>query len=350
MNSLLSGILDKLGLTTYRSHLILITGLMVATIVYIYTPYMPWGEKFVEMNDSRLLLKFNSDTESCDIFFRYPVNAVNYVITPINTIEAGEVRKGVSVDLNKFTNHIRFTPQAVLKDIGSTRISGFTIDLTIADQHPPAEIYMVRLNDIEKSIDDFHKNYVYTASSVLIETKSIRSDLSRALVKYNNKVSNYILVFLTSGAAVLLVYLLRMLVIVYMYPSKLFEKRILRINSIGNEKGLDEIEAAKHKCGNNFTKLNSYCRFFQTIGPAVGFMLTVSSLIVALNPATLSNYDLTIFFDSIQIAMISTFIGLFIRVEAILLQSANKSMLIRSDSVFEVIEHEYVAAEPGEDS
>jgi hypothetical protein len=72
-------------------------------------------------------------------------------------------------------------------------------------------------------------------------------------------------------------------------------------------------------------------RFLQVFGPAVGFILTISSLIAALHPSIQKQQDISAFFGSIQVAMVSTFIGLFIRIIGIFSQRANDKLFDRAD-------------------
>lgn len=56
--------------------------------------------------------------------------------------------------------------------------------------------------------------------------------------------------------------------------------------------------------------------FARVIGPALGFMLTVSSLVAGLHPSMHSTHDTFYFISSLQIALVATFMGLAMRVLA----------------------------------
>jgi biopolymer transport protein ExbB/TolQ len=73
-------------------------------------------------------------------------------------------------------------------------------------------------------------------------------------------------------------------------------------------------------------------RFLQALGPALGFILTVSSLVQALHPASLlGSKGLDGFLSGIHVAMISTFLGLLIRIIALEAARVNDELLIRAD-------------------
>jgi biopolymer transport protein ExbB/TolQ len=68
----------------------------------------------------------------------------------------------------------------------------------------------------------------------------------------------------------------------------------------------------------------------QALGPAVGFILTVSSLVGALHPALRSSNNLDGFLTGIHVAMISTFIGLLLRIIALWGERFNNELYERA--------------------
>ena len=65
-----------------------------------------------------------------------------------------------------------------------------------------------------------------------------------------------------------------------------------------------------------FTYINRRLSFAKTLGPAAGFLLTVSSLSAALHSSVGMQQDTFLFLSGIQIAVVATFVGLAIRIVA----------------------------------
>jgi len=75
-------------------------------------------------------------------------------------------------------------------------------------------------------------------------------------------------------------------------------------------------QQASDKFAALWLKRDTWFQHLQLLGPALGFLLTVSSLIEALNPLRSGN-DLEGFLAGIHVALISTFLGLLLRLVAL---------------------------------
>ena len=65
-----------------------------------------------------------------------------------------------------------------------------------------------------------------------------------------------------------------------------------------------------------FQLLHRRLIFVRVLGPATGFLLTVSSLVAGLHPSVHSAQDSFLFISSLQLALVATFVGLLIRILA----------------------------------
>jgi biopolymer transport protein ExbB/TolQ len=83
----------------------------------------------------------------------------------------------------------------------------------------------------------------------------------------------------------------------------------------------------------HWAQLDKRFQFLQALGPAVGFILTVSSLVEALHPALLTANDLDAFLKGIHVAMIATFVGLLLRLVALEAARVNDKLLARADTL-----------------
>lgn len=72
-----------------------------------------------------------------------------------------------------------------------------------------------------------------------------------------------------------------------------------------------------------------WSNFWKVAGPAIGFLLTVSSLAASLHPSVQAARDAYVFVSGIQMAVISTFVGLFIRICAHIDTSIRQNSLHR---------------------
>jgi biopolymer transport protein ExbB/TolQ len=84
------------------------------------------------------------------------------------------------------------------------------------------------------------------------------------------------------------------------------------------------------KCNETWYSRDRTFLFMQALGPAVGFILTVSSLVGALHPALRSSNNLDGFLTGIHVAMISTFIGLLLRIIALWGERFNNELYERA--------------------
>jgi hypothetical protein len=75
-----------------------------------------------------------------------------------------------------------------------------------------------------------------------------------------------------------------------------------------------------------YTELYRRLAFAKTVGPALGFLLTVSSLSAALHPSLQSTQDTFRMVSGIQIAVVATFVGLAIRIVAQFSQRVHRSL------------------------
>lgn len=65
-----------------------------------------------------------------------------------------------------------------------------------------------------------------------------------------------------------------------------------------------------------YSKVYRRLAFARVVGPASGFLLTVTSLVAALHPSLVAAQDTFHFISSLQLALVATFMGLIIRIAA----------------------------------
>jgi hypothetical protein len=151
-------------------------------------------------------------------------------------------------------------------------------------------------------------------SAELMRTKLIQEELSNIVYGFNTWVSN----FLLAGMTVALVWFGYVLstgaVAAYVSSSNSIRKALAKRVESAPARLRRAGEAAFLKA--EFILTNRRLAFAKTMGPALGFLLTVSSLSAALHPSVQATQDTFRFVSGIQIAVIATFVGLAIRIVA----------------------------------
>ena len=74
----------------------------------------------------------------------------------------------------------------------------------------------------------------------------------------------------------------------------------------------DLVEAVRRA----YSKLYHRLAFARVVGPATGFLLTVTSLVAGLHPSVVAAQDTFHFISSLQLALVATFMGLAVRIAA----------------------------------
>jgi hypothetical protein len=197
------------------------------------------------------------------------------------------------------------------------------------NMNTPVLIVSVKIDNQKVDIKNFYNNILYSKNKTLIKYQYIREDISRFLLKFNDPISNIIL-------TILFIYLFPLLYELfikswYCLSIKKFESKLQKKYTLTSKK---HIEIAEISIAEKYYDNDNWFRFLQIFGPAIGFALTISSLIVGLNPSIQTTQNISMFFETIQIAMVSTFLGLSIRIVALLLQKCNNKLLIQADEFF----------------
>lgn len=148
----------------------------------------------------------------------------------------------------------------------------------------------------------------------LLHYRLIQEDLAGILFKYNAEVSDLVL-GLMLVALFWEIYLLGLgLWPLYTQSDKKllrdFERRHKAVPPRLQRQGAEAIARA------DFEGINRRLIFAKTMGPAFGFLLTVSSLSAALHPANGGAQDTLQFVTAIEVAVVATFVGLAIRIAA----------------------------------
>ncbi len=324
------------ALTGIRRELVLGVSIAISTILYIFTPVLTNTTR-ISLGGESFRLEVPPNFKTCTFVFGFDTRISGYSISfpysPKSDTKAPTKSTTEARGLNLFSKVLH------IENLLETRINSLDFlngkspeHLEVVINHrelTPVELEIVKIN--EKSLDLNHvfKNKIFAKSKRFIKYKYIRDDLSLFLLKYNDSISNVVLTALT----VCLLPLFAKLVTQKQasMSTKRFEVSIKKKYDLSDKQS---IEYAKIAYGDEYTKNERFFQFLQVFGPAIGFALTISSLIAGLHPRLQANQDITKFFETIQIAMVSTLIGLLIRIIAIFLQRQNNKLFIKADNIF----------------
>ena len=104
------------------------------------------------------------------------------------------------------------------------------------------------------------------------------------------------------------------------------------IKRVSGEKDLAAAAARKRasdRCAELWSRRDTKYKYLQALGPAVGFIMTVASLIYSLSSPKV---DIQLLIGGMHVAMVSTFLGLFLRIVALEGERVSVKLLAREMS------------------
>ena len=116
---------------------------------------------------------------------------------------------------------------------------------------------------------------------------------------------------------------------VYLYPRRFLLRSIQKASREKDLSSHAARERARDWCANVCSRREAMYRYLQALGPAAGFLMTVTSLIYSLSS---SKVDVQLLIGGMHIAMVSTFLGLTLRIIALEGERASVSLLARETS------------------
>jgi biopolymer transport protein ExbB/TolQ len=168
---------------------------------------------------------------------------------------------------------------------------------------------------------------IRSPSAKLMYLKLMQEELSDLVLAFNNSVANLCL----AAMVVALLWFAYLLVSgakrLYFSSDTSLRKDFKKFaeNTPSELKGQGEEAVLQAQ----FQLQNRNLAFAKTMGPALGFLLTVSSLSAALHPSVQATQDTFRFVSGIQIAVIATFVGLAIRIVAQFAQRVHRDLAER---------------------
>lgn len=274
-------------------------------------------------------LELPKDFVKCELIFKKEINIFNYSMALTSEDESGKHRSLIHQIINQKVislpiNNLIANDKTADKD---PEAKALRIKI-LFESSSPLEITTVFIDHKIQDNEDFYLKYLFSDNKKLRKYRYIRRDISNILLRYNDTLSNVILTILTVSLIPLFYEIIRRSYRGYIANN--MEAYLKSEFDLSNEEAINNTQISY---GENHERRESMYRLFQIMGPAIGFTLTISSLIVGLHPSLLEVQNIKIFFETIQVAMVSTFLGLLIRIMAILLQRIDNRLLIQADDI-----------------
>jgi len=186
-------------------------------------------------------------------------------------------------------------------------------------------------NKTKLNAKDLAANYLVSPGE-LVRVRHIRSDLATVLFLLNDPVSNVIMSCMFFTVLLLVFHVLGPLLAAYVYSEKRFDAYLNKSSGQADKSRWQDDPDFCDKLTGHWALWNGRYHYWQALGPAVGFILTVSGLVQSLHPVIRATNDLDSFMEGIHIAMISTFLGLLVRILALEAERVNNLLLVRADN------------------
>lgn len=290
--------------------------ILLSTSVYILNP---GGRKYISVPGNRAMLRLSHFT-NCEIAFRESTTIHSYAVSRED--DAGAVQSAAPTALKtKVLTLSIHNPYADTPSNGTFRVSvfsAFALNITMTS---------VVVDGRNVGLDEA-SSWLLTPGQV-VRSRYIRNDLALYVAKFNDVVSNWILTALAFGILLLCGALTDVEIKAHFMSDERLHKLILSNDSASSTDAFDKFAAG---CEIR----NARFQFFQALGPAIGFLLTVSSLVASLSPTLRATNDLETFMKGINVAMVSTFLGLLLRLLALEAGRANDKLFKRSVLLCEV--------------
>jgi hypothetical protein len=284
----------------------------LATAIYIWDPT---NKAHINVAGATLALELPS-FNNCDLYLHNPVRIGSYSVgvkTGPAPLPAGSTASLLEVPVNHTVAVLTVTNPA-------SKQPGFLRD--------PSQVYLVHISSADAEsigidavtidgqkvpLKSFLEKNVRSQQATLVRGRYIRQAIARAIYNMNDWVSNFILTAMVFYISVLMAQVGILEFTTYFHPTHGFTKILRRC---GDSMDANERQRALAIFEADWLKRDSAFQHRQLLGPALGFILTVSSLVAALYPSSMGN-NMEGFLAGIHVALISTFLGLFMRLVAL---------------------------------
>jgi hypothetical protein len=315
----------------------------LTSVLYIYQPFLTGNSHVrVERRRENLLLRLDPAFRTVTVRFSGTVYVDSYTVRPDSLTAAfGVVRRVIRRNIKSITSTVKI--ENLLSD--SERKSGdfVTASVDVDRTRVTVEILGLQIDGRELSLEEIRNDAVFNKEKAIVRSRSIQDDVAKLLRGYNTGVSNAAMTVMATVCVLVLIYLAR---------AAGRTRSVTGIQKQLKEQHTDteltiNLEETRMICVERLWRRQVWWQFVEVLGPALGFIMTISSLVVALQaPAVRGGQDMGEFFVSVEIALISTFLGLLLRIVALILDRMDSDYIVLLDGAFNDLAAKRKVSEP----
>jgi len=288
------------------------------------------SKPFISVSGNLLIFDLPS-FQSCTITFKNPVTVLKYDVSRGHFEQLGVVPEISinSVKVGRNLSVLTVVNNDSQQNSGTNINQGYHVAI-VNGSSLSSDIETIATNNVAIDLKFFLTNNLKSKGEIF-RCRYIRKDLSTIITFLNDPVSNWILAIMFFGISALSLMLVKMEWKAIFFTENQFKNSLIKSLKISDINNPEECKRAFAEYAARWYGLHNWFRFLQALGPAVGFILTVSSLIAALHPALHATNDLDAFINGIHVAMISTFLGLLLRIVALEASRVNDVLLTHAE-------------------
>ena len=321
-----------------QSAVIVTCSILLCTFLFIYYPQLA-DDVSIEFDISAYQVKCRLPKNFKNIEFGFRtetfIGVINEALSADTTrgwTEPGAIGKTVSQKIKKLTVENLIPPEQ-RKRHGDTDwvIVGIQFKPLLGELVLPLELIEVKLDEKKVELKTFFEKYLLGSEARYIGQRYVREFVSNLLLRYNDDLTNVLLAALMFACLSFSVPLIRE--VQYFYFHEKYWEHLKKKYGLCHD-NTNKIRELQIRYGEDFLKKDSFFRLWQVLGPAFGFVMTISSLIAGLHPSLRATQSINMFFEAIQVAMVSTFVGLLLRIVATIRQHMNDKLFVKADELF----------------
>lgn len=189
---------------------------------------------------------------------------------------------------------------------------------------PRIDLDAIRVRSSEQQIADTCKNEDFDGERLRSILSANNAELMRyrrpqdgigdGILRVNDVIGSIVLAGMVVISCWLLWWVMAGFVPAYITHENSLTLILVRRRADASEQGLTVTDAEIVK--NRFYQLERRFMFWRVVGPALGFILTISSLVEGLHPSKQGSQDSFLLISALQLALVATFVGLGIRILA----------------------------------
>jgi hypothetical protein len=178
-----------LPLVKIRKHYAITIGLILSTILYIYSPQI-LNQTCIKVSD-RILIRLPKMFETCSIAFNSDISIISYEFilyrdedkkqTYMKTVYVKEKRNSLIVSNSLSKSELINQPYIMVN--------------VSYESDVPVEISQVKINGEKLPLKVFFNENLLVKNKTYVDREYVRNFISVVLLKYNDSISNYLLTF-----------------------------------------------------------------------------------------------------------------------------------------------------------